>query len=480
MLFNTLGFAVFFAIFLVCYLPVRHRRVGIYVLLLFSNIFYGWWNWYFLSLLWVTILVDFYISRALGYVQDEALRKRLVVASLVSNFGILGFFKYWNFLVDTAARLIPAAFQLRIADLVLPVGISFYIFQSISYTIDVYRRQQVPLRRLPDFASFVCYFPHLVAGPMMRLHNLWPQIANPAPITPERVCSAAFLFAAGLARKSLGDVLATFHDPIFRSLATARPRSVVVGILSFGMQIYLDFSGYTDMARGLSRLLGIELIVNFRAPYFATSFRDFWRRWHIALSTWLRDYVYISLGGNRDGMAKRLRNLMITMLVGGLWHGAGWNFVIWGALHGLYLCLDTLWGHFWGERLRANRVVDGVTSALGWVVTFVGVNYAWLYFRIPTFEGAMIANRKIVEFFATRAWVSSESSLLQVTAALLILALPVVLFDALELRLEGLPISDHWGLRQAAAFGFLSGVLFLIGFMLAAGQPTQQFIYFQF
>jgi alginate O-acetyltransferase complex protein AlgI len=503
-LFHTSIFVLFFILFLAVYVPARRTRAGPFVILVFSSIFYGWWSWKFLGLLWVTLVVDYGLALMLAATESPARRRLFVAVSLVTNLGILGFFKYFNFFVESAGAMgIARAMQWRIEDIVLPVGISFYIFQSLSYTIDVYRRQERPVRNFFHYAAFVCYFPQLVAGPIERLHHLLPQIVKPAPITPERVTAGAFLFAVGFFRKAIADTFAAFIDPTFANLTDASPVQVVLAVFGFGLQIYLDFTGYVDMARGVSRMIGIDLMLNFDAPYTSISIREFWRRWHISLSQWLRDYLYISLGGNRYGMPRHLANLMVTMLLGGLWHGAGVNFVIWGGLHGLYLVINTLWARVvemrkalqpgrlarigWLEiwvgaavaaapgSARASRAWSVVRVALSWLVTFLAVNYAWLYFRVPTFNGAMLANRKIGEWLL-------HPTLPGFSPAVILLVLLTVVMELLIRFRKDSPESDVFRLTlpRAAFQGAVGAVLFLTGLVLLAGVPTQQFIYFQF
>ena len=481
MLFHTGTFAIFFALFLACWLPARKRGGGPFVILAFSNLFYGWWNWKFLGLLWITILVDYSLARMLERTEAPGRRRLIVAASLVSNLGILGFFKYYNFFLDgLGAAGVGAAAGWKLADLVLPVGISFYIFQSLSYTIDVYRRQQKPVANLVEYAAFVCYFPQLVAGPIERLSHLLPQIAKPAAITPERILSGLLLFCGGYFRKGVADTIATFVDPVFANPDATLPMYMVLAIAAFGLQIYLDFTGYVDMARGVSRAIGIDLMLNFDVPYTSLSIREFWRRWHISLSQWLRDYLYISLGGSRHGLPRHLAALMITMLLGGLWHGAGLNFVIWGGLHGLYLCIHVLW-----ERakpglpaLPEGRAWRWAAGGLSWLLTWVAVNYAWLYFRAPTFEIALAANRKVGQ------WLLAPGIPPQLTIIAMLLA-AIAVIAAMDLRArfrpEGAPDREPpLTAARAAGRGLLAGAYFAVGYVLLAGAPTQQFIYFQF
>jgi D-alanyl-lipoteichoic acid acyltransferase DltB (MBOAT superfamily) len=353
---------------------------------------------------------------------------------------------------------------------VLPLGISFYIFQSLSYIIDVYRRKQVAVAGLLDFAAFVTFFPHLIAGPIQRVQQLVPQILKPDAITVTRIGSGVFLFSVGFLRKSFADLLATFHDPVFNGLDKAAPVAVVTAVFSFGFQIYLDFAGYSEMAVGLARVLGIDLIDNFQAPYLSTSFREFWRRWHISLSMWLRDYLYISLGGSREGLARQAANLVFTMTVCGLWHGAGWNFVLWGFLHGCYLAINILFNRVIGDRIP--RVAGGVA---GWVITFVVANYTWLYFRLPTMEAAMAANRKIGE------WIAHPVLPRIVPPGLFLVVAAVFAMDAYQRFRNGfVPIGLELTTFRAVRYGLATGALLVAGLILNLGQPTLQFIYFQF
>ena len=483
MLFHTSTFFVFFFAFVVCYFPVRQKPMGIWVILVFSNIFYGWWNWKYLLLLWATIIVDFTLATLIEKTESTFRRKLLLALSLVSNLGILAYFKYFNFFVDLVASVgVADASKWHILDLVLPVGISFYVFQSMSYTLDVYRRKQKPIRSLIQFAGFVCYFPQLVAGPIERLENLLPQLIAPARFTVNAVISGCFLFCFGLFRKAIADTFGSFVDPVFNNMSAATPAEVVFAIFGFGLQIYLDFSGYVDMARGISRVLGIELTLNFNAPYLSTSPREFWRRWHISLSEWLRDYLYVSLGGNRHGRTRHLVALMVTMLLGGLWHGAGVNFIVWGGLHGLYL-----WANMFFSAL-SKRLVPTVPAthkksersvffgnALGWLFTFIAVNYAWLFFRCHSFQCASDANRKIAE------WILHPQLPVLLPALVAMCFLVICMEFALRFRPQALQIAaTNFTLFRAVAASLVAGLFFSAAVVLLAGLPTQQFIYFQF
>lgn len=458
------------------------------VILIASNIFYGWWNWKFLALLWITIGIDYIIGLLMGVARGRSWRKLLLFASISTNLGILAGFKYYNFFVSGATffNLVPPG-SWHIENLVIPVGLSFYTFQSMSYTIDIFREKIKPEKNLINFAAFVCYFPQLVAGPIERVSHLLPQLLRPAPITMNRIMSGLLLFSFGFLRKGFADVFGTLIDPVFVDITSVAPLLVILSVLGFGLQIYLDFTGYVDMARGISRSLGVELMVNFRAPYLATSIRDFWHRWHISLSQWLRDYLYIPLGGNRHGLNRQIIALMLTMALGGLWHGAGINFIIWGTLHGIYLVINTLWDYLESlgkksplfQKTDCNQgLLAWIKKMIGWFLTFLAVNYAWLYFRAPSLETAVSINGKIL------AWIQDPKLTLpgQVPGGVLVIVMIVacmeVIINFCSQKPAGSPqeISEN----KSLLYGLLAGLMFGIGLIFHAGNQTQRFIYFQF
>ncbi len=340
MLFNTVQFALFFLVVYGLYLLCSHRLQN-RLLLVASYVFYGCWDWRFLSLIAISTVIDY--TCGAGIHQSQGRKRRIfLLVSMFGNLGILGFFKYYNFFADSLVSVF-AAFGLEVGlgslQIILPVGISFYTFQTMSYTIDIYRGRLAPCRDFWDFALFVAFFPQLVAGPVERATNLIPQVTNPRRVTVDQVAEGIFLTVWGLYKKVvIADNLCLTVDRLF---ASSDPGSaeIAVGVIFFAFQIYCDFSGYSDIARGISKLMGFELMLNFDLPYLARSPQEFWRRWHISLSTWLRDYLYIPLGGNRKGARRTYINLCLTMVLGGLWHGAGWTFVLWGLYHGVLLML---------------------------------------------------------------------------------------------------------------------------------------------
>ena len=380
MLFNSLDFAVFFLVVYSAYAMLPHRAQN-RLLLVASYFFYGCWDWRFLSLIALSTTVDFFAAQGIDRTDAPRRRRGFLFASMAVNLGILGFFKYFDFFVGSAESLArslgfdPPGLRLG---LILPVGISFYTFQSMSYTLDVYRRQLKPTRNFLDYALFVSLFTQLVAGPIERASHLLAQVTQPRRISWSGIQTGAWLFFWGLFKKvAIGDNLAIGVDQVFSGAVEWTAGSVLLAVYAFALQIYCDFSAYSDMARGLGHFMGFDIMINFRNPYFALNPSDFWRRWHISLSSWLRDYLYIPLGGNRSGPRRTYVNLMATMLLGGLWHGAAWTFVFWGAFHGLLLAI-----HRWvKERSPGPSTPTGWGKAWRRVAMFHAVCFGWLLFR---------------------------------------------------------------------------------------------------
>ncbi len=341
MLFNTFDFLLFFIVVYALYLLLPFRAQNV-MLLVASYFFYGCWDWRFLGLILASTLIDFTVGRRLPRAQGRA-RRRWLMLSLCGNLGLLGFFKYFNFFVDSAQDLLAACGwhpEVWHLEIVLPVGISFYTFQTLSYTIDIYRGKIEPIDSILDFALFVAFFPQLVAGPIERAGRLIPQIVRPRVVDAARVREGLFLILGGLFKKMfIADNCAVIVDRIYGSASGATGAEWLLATYAFAIQVYCDFSGYSDVARGLGKMMGFDIMLNFNLPYFATSPSDLWRRWHISLSSWLRDYLYVPLGGNRKGEVRTNLNLMITMVLGGLWHGASWNMALWGFQQGAVLVL---------------------------------------------------------------------------------------------------------------------------------------------
>lgn len=392
MLFNSFHFIVFFIVVLALNQPLKRWPVAQKLMLLAASYyFYGQWEWHYLFLVWFSTIVDYLIGLALPRVRHP---HRLVVLSVIVNLGFLAIFKYANWLIATAnggAAALGSAFHITPIDLLLPVGISFYTFQSLSYTIDVYRGVLPPRKNLLDYALAVAFFPQIEAGPIVRAREFLAELDGDQRIDFGDVKRALVLIAFGYVKKLVfADNLALIVDPVFDHPAAHGFWDSLLATYAFAFQIYCDFSGYTDIAIGCALLLGIRFPQNFDYPYAAQSIQDFWRRWHITLSRWLRDYLYIPLGGNRKGDGRTYANLTITMLLGGLWHGASWNFVIWGGLHGAYLAFERAVL----QRVPLWNAQHAVSAALRTLVTFHLACLAWVFFRAHDFaqSHAMLAN----------------------------------------------------------------------------------------
>ncbi len=472
MLFNSLEFLIFFIIVYLLYRVSGHRFQN-RMLLLASYFFYGCWDWRFLGLIWLSTVVDYLCGLKLHSSNDPARRRLFLAISLITNLGILAFFKYFNFFAESLGGLFGFfGFELDYVTLniILPVGISFYTFQTMSYTIDIYRKQLEPARDFFDFALFVAFFPQLVAGPIERARQLLPQITAPRIVTDDQVYKGLWLILWGLFKKVfIADNLARIVDLVFASSGDLSGGAVLFASYAFAFQIYGDFSGYSDIARGISKLMGIEIMVNFRFPYFVTNPRDFWRNWHISLSTWLRDYLYIPLGGSRSGSSAFYKNLMITMILGGLWHGAAWTFVIWGLFHGIILCL--------------HRVIE----------PYISFSPAGLFGRLWFFL-------RVIFFFHVTClgWLIFRAGSMSELKQMLYALLSDISFSGVTLRYLGLQVAFYAALLivvQIYKFykkdmyavlwlpRYLRWPLFLViiySILLFGEFGVQQFIYFQF
>lgn len=342
MLFNSLDFAIFLPIFFFLYWFVTNKNLQLqnFLIVVASYIFYGWWDWRFLFLIFFSSITDYIIGKGLQVIEKEKYRKVLLWISIVTNIGFLGFFKYYNFFVNsfvTAFSFWGKSISVNSLDIILPVGISFYTFQTLSYTIDVYKRKLEPAKDIISFLAFVSFFPQLVAGPIERATNLLPQFYKKRVFEYDKAVDGMRQMLWGLFKKVvIADNCAEYANTIFNNYTDFSGSTLVLGAIFFTFQIYCDFSGYSDMAIGMSRLFGFNLMKNFAFPYFSRDIAEFWRRWHISLSTWFRDYLYIPLGGSKGSLSKIVRNTFIIFLVSGFWHGANWTFIIWGFLNALY------------------------------------------------------------------------------------------------------------------------------------------------
>ena len=468
MQFQSFIFIQFFLLFYVAYLLLMDRlRWQNILLVVASYIFYGYWDWRFLSLLIFSTVVDFAVARRIEGTTETGKRKFWLGVSLVTNLSILGFFKYFNFFTASFSELlhtigIPANdLTLRV---ILPVGISFYTFQTLSYTIDVYRGDLKPAKNLIDFAVYVAFFPQLVAGPIERATSFLPQITSRRHLDLSQINAGIFLILWGYFKKlAIADNVATVADPIFNNFTDYQGLDIIIGVLAFTVQIYCDFSAYSDIARGLAKLMGFELMVNFKLPFFALNPSDFWSRWHISLSSWLRDYLYIPLGGNRQGTFNTYRNLFLTMLIGGLWHGAAWNFIWWGAYQGLILVLYRLLA---GNKKQVNNNL--FRNGLQMLVMFVLANIGWVIFRSTSGE-------QIVYLLTHWGFGISENTG-ELAYTLIFFATPLLLVQLAQHLSKDLLIITKLPLWMTnLVYGF-----FLINICLYGVRKSTEFIYFQF
>jgi alginate O-acetyltransferase complex protein AlgI len=474
--FATVEFGIFFAIVLAVYFVLSHRWQN-RLLLIASYVFYGWWDWRFCSLMLISSLVDYFCGllvdrvRHPGYPSGK--RKLVLTASIATNLAILGFFKYYNFFADSLAllagevgvRLDPPTWRI-----ILPVGISFYTFQSMSYTIDIYRGKLKAVESLPDMMLYVSLFTQLVAGPIERGAHLVPQIIRPRTILPERFSSGLQLALVGLFKKMvIADNMAVVVNSVYGA-ADPSGSAVLLGTYAFALQIYCDFSGYTDIARGTARMLGFDICLNFRLPYLAANPGDFWQRWHVSLSSWLRDYLYIPLGGNRHGDWKTIRNLMLTMLLGGLWHGAAWNFVLWGGFHGLLLLAYRRAGDYRREKALTFETRRGWRFWLAVLLFFHLTCFGWLLFRVENMAQA----GRLLTALVTKPFLDPLSlPLLRMVAAA---GVPLALFQLYQYYRRSAEPWVSWPVAVRAAFY----VILFYGIVIFGAPEINEFIYFQF
>ncbi|HUU19853.1 MAG TPA: MBOAT family O-acyltransferase [Sedimentisphaerales bacterium] len=389
MLFHTWPFALFFIIVYPAYLALKNTWLRVPWLLAASYFFYACFNPLYLILISYSTLLDYIVVMKMA---KSTRRKMWLSISIVNNLGLLSFFKYGGFVTDNLNLLLSSLgipYTLPAPGILLPIGISFYIFQSMSYTIDYYRGKIERETSLIRYATFVSLFPRLVAGPIERAKNLLPQLHKTPRVSKQDITDGLSLFVVGFFKKvALADYMALYVDKVYDAPEQFQAPALVLATFLFSWQIYLDFSGYTDMARGVARMMGFRLMLNFNNPYLATGLGDFWSRWHISLSSWFKDYVYIPLGGNRKGKFNTYRNMFLTMVISGLWHGAAWTFVIWGAVHGL--------GRFCTRELeRTSFYKERVPKLVKQLLVFIFVSFAWIFFRAETISDAWVIVTRI-------------------------------------------------------------------------------------
>lgn len=501
MLFNSYTFIVFFIIMLALHhfakFSWKTKKIN---LLVASYIFYAAWNPPFILLLWLSTVVDFFVGRALYREENKRKKKFLLVISLIGNLGMLCFFKYGGFLLDNFVLLVNSIgidYSPAKPNIILPAGISFYTFTTLCYTIDMYKKHSEPVKSLLDFSLFVTFFPHLVAGPIVRPPQLVPQFYTPKRATQVQMMQGLFLMSMGLFMKVVlaDSMLANSSDTVFGAQQLLLPLDAWMGVLAFSGQIFFDFAGYSTCAVGAAMCLGFWLPQNFKYPYAAIGFSDFWRRWHITLSTWLRDYLYIPLGGNRLGNFRTYINLMLTMLIGGLWHGASWTFVVWGGLHGTYLCVEKL---FKAKKAPTDLspgleqpvpVVEpavvtasaslvpaifkkrGVKMFFAALLTFFFINVTWVFFRAEDFQTAWQLLGSMFGVFDNGAPILTNLAIMKVSIIITLMFL------------------THWFMRNTSVLevagkmkwwmvGIIWAVMLIL--LMLSQESSSSFIYFQF
>jgi len=471
MLFNSLGFVVFLTVVLILYyIPLLHWSGKKVMLLLASYVFYGLWNPPLIALLWISTMVDWTAGNKLAKEERPGIRKFWLLLSMFVNLGFLAFFKYGDFLLENFVVLVNGVgwdFKVKPMDIILPMGISFYTFQTMSYTIDIYKRKIKPAQTFLDFALYVTFFPQLVAGPIVRAKDLITQFYEEKKATMQQFIWGLFLLTLGLFQKVvLADtLLSNTSDTVFGAKKVLNFWDAWTGTLAFSGQIFFDFAGYSTCAIGIALMLGIILPNNFKYPYASIGFSDLWKRWHISLSSWLKDYLYIPLGGNRHGITRMYVALILTMLLGGLWHGAAWTFVIWGALHGTYLIVERV------LRSSVSIKINAWNGILFAFLTYTLVNFTWVFFRAREFVTAKNMILSMLFLNGNGAKVLDTFSILKVGI------------------LTGLLFLCHWLMRNTSVKevstripSWLLGIVWAaMFFLIAISQGSgEQFIYFQF
>jgi D-alanyl-lipoteichoic acid acyltransferase DltB (MBOAT superfamily) len=482
MLFNSIDFAIFLPIVFLLYWLVNKKNLKLqnFLVVLASYFFYGWWDWRFLSLIIFSTIVDYSVGYKLRTVENQSKRRLLLMTSILVNIGFLGFFKYYNFFLDnfiTAFSFLGKDISSNSLNIILPVGISFYTFQTLSYSIDVYRRKLEPTKDFVAFAAFVSFFPQLVAGPIERATNLLPQFSNRRTFDYSKAVDGMRQILWGLFKKIvIADNCAVYANQIFNNSAELSGSTLFLGVIFFSFQIYGDFSGYSDIAIGTARLFGFDLMRNFAFPYFSRDIAEFWRRWHISLSSWFRDYLYIPLGGSRGGTWMKIRNTFVIFIVSGFWHGANWTFIIWGALNAIYFLPLMLTK---SNRRNLDIVAKGKTlptlKELSLIILTFGLTcFAWIFFRAESLQHAI---SYISGIFSSSLFTPPE---FEVPLDVLFTTIMIAFFLIIEWRgREGEYAIAHLGLRwsKALRWSLYISIVFLV---IIFGGTQQEFIYFQF
>jgi len=473
MFFNSIEFSIFLPIifFLYWFITNKNLKIQNVLIIIASYIFYGWWDWRFLSLIIFSTLIDYSIGILLYKENNDRKRKLLLWISILVNIGFLGYFKYYNFFVDSfisTFSFFGANAGFSSINIILPVGISFYTFQTLSYTIDIYKRKLKPTNDIISFGAFVCFFPQLVAGPIERATHLLPQFYKKRHFDCKQAISGVNLIIWGLFKKMvIADNAALIVNGIFANYTNESSLSLLTGMLLFSFQIYCDFSGYSDIAIGVSRLFGFDLMNNFKFPYFSKNIREFWNRWHISLSTWFRDYLYIPLGGSRVKKQRGLLNIFIVFIVSGLWHGANWTFVFWGFLHALFFVPNFLFK----DKIPTRNYHFNIKNLILILINFLLVSMAWIFFRAENISDAFQYLKNIFLFTDGQTFFKKTNSylLMTINASIGILFLIIAEYRAMR--------KDKSEIKFSSATLI---VIIILIFLLGVFKDQSNFIYFQF
>jgi len=470
MLFNSIEYLIFFPIVFVLYWFVtrKHIKSQNILLLASSYIFYGWWDWRFLSLIIFSSFLDYFVGLFIFKEKCKKRKKYWLLVSLFSNLGLLAIFKYYNFFVDSfsnSMNLLGWNVNDLTLNIILPVGISFYTFQTLSYTIDIYREQLKPTKDWIVFFTYVSFFPQLVAGPIERASNLLPQIEKKRFFNEKWFNEGLVQIFIGLFRKIvIADNLGVYVDAVYSNSEIHDSSSLLIATIFYSFQIYYDFAGYSDIAIGSAKLFGFSFNPNFNFPYFSKSITEFWRRWHMSLSFWLRDYLYISLGGNRKGIKITYRNLLLTMLIGGLWHGSSWNFVVWGGIHGAFLCFEKI--------IFSYKKIKNF-SFFGTIYTYIVVIFSWVFFRAQDIDQSLSIIYKLLNFKIDTPFIGNANSFVIALIMLLIgLFFDLILFKK-DKKVE--TFGGQFSHNQIVVF--VSCAVIMISLFYST---SNNFIYFQF
>ena len=482
MIFNSIDFAIFLPIVFILYWFATNKNLKLqnFLIVAASYLFYGWWDWRFLSLILFSTVVDYTVGRKLRIEENQTKRKILLWTSILVNLGFLGFFKYYNFFLDnfiTAFSFFGTEIKANSLNIILPVGISFYTFQTLSYTIDVYKRKLEPTTDFIAFSAFVSFFPQLVAGPIERATHLLPQFYKKRTFEYSKAVDGMRQILWGLFKKIvIADNCAEFANQIFNNSADLNGSTLVLGALFFTFQIYGDFSGYSDIAIGTSRLFGFDLMRNFNFPYFSRDIAEFWRRWHISLSTWFRDYLYIPLGGSRGGTWMKVRNTFAIFIISGFWHGANWTFIVWGALNAIYFLPLLLTNNNRNnlETVAQGKFFPSIKELSFMMLTFGLTVFAWIFFRANNIGHAISYISEILSpsLFSIPKFIGMRSALTTIVL--------VVIFVLVEWKgREGQYAIAHLGIKWKRPIRYAMYYAIIIAIFWFGGKE-QQFIYFQF